>query len=194
MCIECVPEDNAREGRTSSAENQGAGKRQRLAQNQVKRQELICECSRVPDLNRPTKSGLTAFTITMTITGYNRNQNKKHLNRNGIKTIHIQQCFAQFLVLFAQNWHLPVTNTRHISKLLQVLPQVPEVKTWSSSGCSLSLRVNAKHNAENTVVDSHRKKTISPKFLTPVLLSFLLVQFQVTRALLKECIVFFSSI
>ena len=61
-------------------------------------------------------------------------------------------------------------------------------QTWSASGCSLSLRVNAKHNAENTVVDSHRKKTISPKFLTPVLLSFLLVQFQVTRALPKECI------
>ena len=27
--IQCVPEDNAREGRMSSAENQGAGKRQR---------------------------------------------------------------------------------------------------------------------------------------------------------------------
>ena len=67
---ECVPEDNAREGRTSSAENQGAGKRQRGAGPGEKRWELIYTRSVVPDWNRPMKSGLIAFAITVT-TSYN---------------------------------------------------------------------------------------------------------------------------
>ena len=70
VVIQCVPEDHAREGRMSSAVSREQG-RDRGAWDQGKRAGAYLHTSRVPDQNRPMKSGLISMTTTMT-TGYNK--------------------------------------------------------------------------------------------------------------------------